>query len=410
MARPLPLPEPETPSAGGAESSYPWFVGSVVCWFSSWGMQHVLFSWLVVGELRAPADRVGVAMTCLMLPSVAGLLVGGAVADRQDRRRILMGIYAGTAVLVAVMSLVIGVGLLSFPVLVVYALAFGSAQAFVLPARDALISDVAGTDLMRAVIGITLAQFAAQAVGTLIGGSARWIGTANAVAIQGAIILVGLIPLYRMRITEHRPVGPRAGAIADIRDGLREVMQSDRLRTLTLLVMGNGIFFVGPFFVVLPLMVRDVYDQGVGVLSLLMMMFPAGMIIGSAFLLLRGGIRRKGLGLVTALFAGAVCLTGLAAAPPLPVFLGLVLAWGLCGSVFLNSSRTLFQAAAPPSHRARVLSVYSLGIMGMAPIGNFVSGLVADRIGGPTTCAVFGVSMMALVGLVTIRTRVTEMR
>ncbi len=408
MAQPLPVSEPVPESPGSA--SYPSFLGSVVCWFGAWGMQHVLFSWLVVGELHAPPDRVGLAITCLMLPSVAGLLLGGVVADRADRRRILMGLYAATAVGVGCMSTVVGLGLLSFPILIVYALAFGSAQAFVLPARDALVSDVAGSDLMRTITAVTLAQFAAQAVGTLVGGSARWIGTANALAIQASVILIGLIPLYRMRMTEHRHPGPGDGAIAEIREGLREVFRSERLRTLTMLIIGNGIFFVGPFFVVFPLMVRDVYGQGVGVLSLVMMMFPVGMIVGSTVLLARGGIRRKGRALVAALLGGTFCLMAIGLAPPLGVFLALVGTWGLCGSVFLNTSRTLYQAAAPASHRARVLSVYSLGLMGMAPIGNLASGLVAARIGGPATCALFGAAMAVLILTVTARTRVLQMR
>ncbi len=409
MVEPVPASGPSPHAPNPARETYPWFVASVVCWFSGWGMQHVLFSWLVVGELHAPPDRVGLAMTALMIPSVGGLLLGGAVADRRDRRRILMGLYVLTAVLVAGMSAIVGSGLLSFPVLIVYALAFGTAQAFVLPARDALVSDVAGSDLMRAITGITLAQFAAQAFGSGIGGSARWLGTGNALAIQSAILVIGLFPLYRMRVLEHPHPAPEGGAVARIREGLREVVRSERLRTVIFLVMGNGAFFIGPFFVLLPLMVRDLYHQGVGLLSLVMMMFPAGMILGSSFLLLRGGIRRKGRALVTALFGASLCLVALSAAPPLPVFLALILAWGLCGSVFLNSSRTLYQAAAPASHRARVLSVYSLGLLGMAPVGNVLSGLVAAWIGAPAACAVFGVAMMGLVGFVALRTRVTQM-
>ena len=141
-----------------------------------------------------------------------------------------------------------------------------------------------------------------------------------------------------------------------------------------------------------------------------MMMFPAGMIVGSTVLLARGGIRRKGRALVAALLAGTICLMAVGLAPPLGAFLALVGAWGLCGSVFLNTSRTLYQAAAPASHRARVLSVYSLGLMGMAPLGNFASGLVADRVGGPATCAFFGAAMAVLVLTVTARTRILQMR
>lgn len=412
MAEPLPTPPPR-PAPDSAAGAAPWFVATVVSWFTAWGMQHVLFSWLVVGVLRADPGVVGIAQTALMLPGVVGLLFGGVVADRLDRRRVLSALYAGAALLVAGMSAIVGAGLLTLPLLLLYAVAWGSAQAFVLPARDALVSDVAGPDLMHTITLMTLAQFAAQALGNALGGGARWIGTEAALGIQSAVLVAGLLPLARLRRllaapTERRTVS--GGARAEMAEGLREVLGSERLRTLTLLVMGNGAFFVGPFFVVFPLLVRDVYRADVAVLSLAMMMFPLGTIAGSAVLLARGGIRRKGLALVGALLSGSATLAAQALGPPLWIFLALTFVWGLCGSVFLNTSRTLYQEAAPASHRGRVLSVYSMGLMGMAPVGMMTSGLVAGAIGGPATCALFGVAMAVLVGTVSSITRVTRLR
>jgi MFS family permease len=139
-------------------------------------------------------------------------------------------------------------------------------------------------------------------------------------------------------------------------------------------------------------------------------MFPLGTIAGSSLLLVRGGIRRKGRALVAALLGGSVVLAAQSFEPPLPIFLALILVWGLCASVFLNCSRTLYQEAAPPSHRARVLSVYSLGLMGMSPVGMMLSGLVADWIGAAPTCAAAGISMALLVTTIAARTRVVHMR
>jgi hypothetical protein len=171
-----------------------------------------------------------------------------------------------------------------------------------------------------------------------------------------------------------------------------------------------GFFIIGPWFVIVPLMVRDVYQGDVGVLALGMMMFPLGSILGSTILLLRGGIRRKGPALLVALVLAASCLAGESFEPPLPVFLGLLFGWGICGSVFLNTSRTLFQEGVPSSCRARVFSVYILGFMGMAPLGNIASGLVADRIGAAGACGVAGLGAIALMTLVALRTRIHRMR
>jgi hypothetical protein len=113
----------------------------------------------------------------------------------------------------------------------------------------------------------------------------------------------------------------------------------------------------------------------------------------------RGGIRRKGRALLWGLAGGAGCLTALAAPLPFGVFLAAIFGWGLCGAVFLNMSRTLFQAAAPVGLRARVLAVYSLAMIGMAPPSSLGAGLLADAVGPSTACAAFGLAMLAVLAV-----------
>jgi MFS family permease len=74
-----------------------------------------------------------------------------------------------------------------------------------------------------------------------------------------------------------------------------------------------------------------------------------------------------------------------------------VFVWGLCGAAFFNASRTLVQAAAPHAHRARVLSIYALGVMGTGPIGALQSGFIAETIGPLGSCVVSGATMLAVV-------------
>ncbi|MEE8559068.1 MAG: MFS transporter [Myxococcota bacterium] len=406
-----PLPAPCEPSAAPVQRhAYRWFVAGVGFWFLAWGMQQVLFSWLVVGELRLAPTRVGLAQTFLSLPSLLGLLFGGVVADRQDRRMILIVIYAVCVAVVAGMSAVVQSGHLTFQAVLIFATTMGIAQAFHTPAQEALLGDVAGKDLMRSVTGRGLVQFSALAMGSLLGGGAGWIGTGSALGVQAGILACGLVPLFRLRVEAqlHAPSGETP--LADIRAGLREVVSSRELRALTLLVMGVGLFFIGPFFVVFPLLVRDVYQAGVEVLSLLAMMFPLGAIGGSAVLLLIGGAAARGWALLAALMGGSACLATVALHVPLPAFLALVFLWGVCGSVFLNTSRTLFQLAAPASHRGRMFSIYALGFMGMAPVGASVSGLLAARVGGLATCAMSAFAMVVLVAIVGSRARVAAMR
>ena len=161
--------------------------------------------------------------------------------------------------------------------------------------------------------------------------------------------------------------------------------------------MAVGLFFMGPFVVIYPLLVRDSYAGGVARLSVVMMMFPLGTIAGSMLLRRMGGIRRKGLAALCALALGACVMGSVGLGMP---FWGLVVStflWGLNAAVFINCTRTISQEAAPPESRARVLSIHQLGFMGMAPVGAVLAGIASGSVGPPTTLLVFAAGMLTVV-------------
>jgi predicted MFS family arabinose efflux permease len=387
-----------------------WFAAGVASWFAAWGMQSVLFSWLVVGELRATPDWVGVVQTSTMLPALFLLLWGGATADRRDPRRFLVRLQLLAAVPAALLAAVVAAGRLTLPVLVLFGLSVGTLAAFVMPSRDALLSRVAGGDMMRVVTGMTAVQFGAQAAGTLLAGLARWVGSAPMLAAQAVLAVVGALCTARL------PAGPPdpgrtggASTLAEIAAGLGEVLRTPRLRAPILLVLAVGVLFVGPFIVVFPLLVRDVYGGGVGQLSLVLMLFPLGTIIGSVAIRRRGGIRRKGRAALLGLTTGAALLATVGLGLPFPGMVVATLAWGLAGAVFINCSRTLYQEAAPPAHRGRVLSVYQLAFMGAAPLGALLAGAVSARLGPLGALVVSAAVMQVVVVLAWALTDTTRM-
>jgi MFS family permease len=376
--------------------AYPWFIASVSSWFAGFGAQSVLFSWLVAGELHEGAREIGGAQMASMLPAALFLLFGGATADRSDCRALLTRVYALAAGLTGALFAVVSIGFLSYPLLIAFALALGTVTAFGMPARDALLSEVAGGDMMRAVTGLTLAQWGSQAVGNLLGSTARWLGTGSALCIPALLFAVGILSLRRVPTRPTRPRPSVRETLGEIGEGLREVARSPVLRPVMLLVAAVGIFFMGPFMVVLPLLVRDHFGGGVAQLSLLGAAFPCGIILGSLALLARGGLRRKGRAQLISLFTGSAALAGIGLGPPFAGTLAAVFVWGISMSIFMNAGRTLFQQAAPPTHRGRVLSIYSLGFMGSAPLGALVCGLLADLTGPLATCGLFALAMTTL--------------
>jgi hypothetical protein len=217
-------------------------------------------------------------------------------------------------------------------------------------------------------------------------------------AIQAAVVLLGLALLVPLPATPPHPSSrTHGGTVAAIRAGLREVWRSQRLLPIAVLVAADGLFFMGPFAVLCPLIIRDVYHGGVNDLSRVMMTLPLGTIAGSLVVLLRRGIRHKGRVFLIALLGVALCLVALYAQPPLWGFVVIIFCWGVFHSLFFNTSRTLFQETALASHRARILSIHSLGLLGMAPISNLAAGFAGRAVGPSTACALAGGAMVVIV-------------
>jgi MFS family permease len=405
MAEPAPR---TTPTPAPASRGFGWYVAGIATWFGGFGMQQVLFSWLVVGELNAEARWVGIAQSASMVPNFLLILLGGALADRHDGRWLLIRLHwIATALALGLVAAVAG-GALSLGMLIAYALAIGSVGAFVMPARDTLLSEVAGADLMRAVTAMTLVQWGAQAAGAFLGGSARWIGTVPALGLLAATYGLGVPTLARLARPGPRP--PHAALrLADLGVGVREVWRSPVLRPVALLVAAVGALFVGPMMVVFPLLIRDYYGGDIAQLGLLQTCFPVGTILGSLVLLLRGGVRRKGLAQIGALTTGSLCLGAVGFGLPLWGTLLAVMLWGAGAAVFMSAGRTVFQEQAPAAVRGKVLSVYMLGFMGASGlIGAPASGWLVGWIGPLWTCFAAAGAMWVVVAVVLATTEIVR--
>ena len=393
-------------------TGYPWFITGVGSWFAAFGMQGVLFAWLVVGVLELEARWVGVTQSANMIPSVFLVLLGGVVADRRDRRTLLIGLHLLALATTAALALAVAAGSLSLTLLIGYALLMGTISAFVMPARDALLSDVTrGGDMMRAVVGLNLAQWGLQGAGALLGGAARWIGIVPALGLPPLLLAIGALAYGRLR---HAPPQPAAAAprlrLDDLAVGARLVWQSPVLLPVFSLTFGVGVLFGGPFMVVFPLLVRDYYGGDVAQIAAFSMVFPLGT-IASSLVILAVGLQRKGLGMLLGLAAGSAALAFVGLGLPFWVALIGVFFWGVSGAVFMNAGRAVFQENAPVEQRARVLSTYTLGFMGSGGlVGAPLSGLVVDLFGPLEALLLSAGAMAILVAVVAATTRVARIR
>ena len=413
-----------------SRAPYFWFLLGVAAWFAAWGMNSVIFSWLVVEVYDAPPRWVGLAQTSLVLPGLLLLLPGGVLADRVDPRRLLRALHIFCALPVAALALGLHRGWLTLPVLIAYGLCLGSIQAFVMPARDAILSRVAGDDMMRAVAGVTICQFGGQALGNLLAGSAERLGALTVLGAQAAVVLFGALGVKRAPAQASAvatspssasalspppspsPASPSPSSpspLADIAEGLATVARTRNLRIPVGLVSAVGVLFIGPFLVTFPILIADYYGGGPARMAMMMMTFPLGTIAGSFAIRARGGIRRKGLGIVLALTSGACVLLLLSRGLSFPLFLTGAVAWGLCGSVFINASRTLTQEAAPAAQRGRVLAVYQLGFVGSATLGATLAGFVTQATSPLIALRVAATVMLLILCAVALFTSATKL-
>jgi hypothetical protein len=179
-------------------------------------------------------------------------------------------------------------------------------------------------------------------------------------------------------------------------DGLREAMGSPVIAPVLLAQLAVGILYVGAFLVVMPLLVRDVYAGGSAELSLVSVAFWGGTITATLAQIRIGAMRRPGRAILLALAFGALVLAAMSLALPFRGLLGLCLMWGLAAGVVITQGRTLVQKAGPASHRARILSLFQLGLMGGAPVGALLIGYLA-AVTGPRAAPVYPAACMLLI-------------
>lgn len=374
-------------------------------WFFGFGLQTTLFPGVINYTLNESPDRLGIAQAALTAPMLLFLPLAGVIAERVDRRTLLAGFYLVAATASYGLSWLLMSGRLSYEILVGFALVIGLAGAFVMPARDSAVNPVTRisqrmgkTDLtlQKAIILASLIQFAAQIAGMGMGFLAENTGPGLLFSAQGAGLLFGAMAALSMpRLHARHQVH---GSIwSSLTDGMKTVWASPVLLPMTLIMVAVGILIVGGgFFIIVPVLVRDGYEAGYGVLSTLLVTFWIGALIANVLLAQFKSIERPGRVLLMAQLVNVITFGVLYFPVPLPMMYGLVLAWGLGAGVAISLSRAVVQENTPEDKMARVMSVYQLGLFGGMPLGALFMGYTVAMI-GPRSAALIPMAGLLLV-------------
>ncbi|MEQ9315613.1 MAG: MFS transporter [Henriciella sp.] len=372
-------------------------------WFMAFGLQLVLFPYLITNRLGLDGTELGLANMALSGPSVIFLLLGGVVAERASGKSLLFILHLMAALPAIGLAWVLATGNLIYGYMIIYGLAMGTVGAFMMPARDSILNEVverrsrvgSGVTLQQGVAFATIAQFAAQIGGLIIGGYADkltrmpdWLGGFSVgpipswelLVFQGLIVAIGagfaIFLAHGRRVKTGRSgIG---AAFGDIREGFHVVLADGKLWGMTVLMFGVGIFVIGSFLVVLPIINRDLYGLASDGIRDMFVTFWMGAFVSSVALSIFKNIKRQGRLLLTAQFLGSLAILIMLAKPPHWIFLVIVFVWGLAGGISIAMSRSIVQDAAPKNQLARVLSIYQLGFMAGAPFGAALMGWLVD--------------------------------
>ena len=353
-------------------------------------MQNVAQVWLVY-RLTDSALLLGVVGFLSQVPVFLLTPVSGVIADRHSRRRIMII----TQTLAMIQALALAWLTLSEQVTIGWvmslALLLGVANAFEHPARQSFVSELVDEqDMINAIALNSLIMNSARIIGPGVAGLlVVWLGEGSCFLINGLGYILTIIGFFAIRVRHSADSDSGQSAMCDLKEGLN-FLRSNRPALALLLLLALVSFFGLPYIVLMPIFAAQVLGGGAQVLGLMMSAAGVGALVGDLSLLARRNA--KGLGRMVAIYVialGAV-LVLFSISRNLMLSTVLLIPIGFVAMLQLSVSSTLLQEMVDDKLRGRVMSFYSMSLMGTAPFGNLCAGAIAGQIGAPATVAIGG--------------------
>ncbi len=371
-------------------------------WFSgigqsaALGMQFLIIGWLAL-ELTDSASQLGIVIALYGVPNLAMLTVGGIVADRIDRRWLLLVsrlIVMGLILLVATLT---GLQLISIWHIYGIALVLGTVQGINMPAQMAIVPDlVEGEDILNAT-SLNMAVFNTGRImaPSLAGLIIEHAGMGYALFLNAACYGISCIFLVMLRDLGTSRRDDQTNVIRDLGDGIRFVANSPVAFTLVGMSFVFG-FFGAAYVQVLPAFGREVLNMNADGAGFLLTVAGIGSLVGSLAIASLGNARGKNLLLLGMIFAFGITLLLFALSPIYLVSLGLLFLTGVGFTGFISVGTTILQITTPPELRGRMMSFWLNGAA-MHYIGALPLGYVGENLGWSVSLGGGAVAMMLVV-------------
>ena len=375
------------------------WLGALTSSIGTW-MQKVAQAWLIVTLTgSSSAFYLGLDSFAGEAPILLFTLIGGVVADRRDRRHMMLMSQVSQMAVALLLAALIFTGAIEIWMVLTLSFISGCAQAFGGPAYQSLIPTLVGKEHLPNAVALNSIQFnLARVIGPIVAGVAlASFGMVACFGLNGISFLFVIGAILALRDI-HVPPAATVSIVDQMKDGLRYVRNSPNLRTITLLGF-IGAFLGLPLLTFLPVITKDVFQQDVSFYSRLMTFSGAGAVTGALTVAYLGKHRHIGrlLLIFLASFGTVMALFSLSRTPALSAALLFIAGALLVMSFSLTTS--LAQLLAPGELRGRVVSIYMVAFRGGSPLGGLAAGMLATQLGSaPLVLRVNGI-LLTLIAL-----------
>jgi predicted MFS family arabinose efflux permease len=384
-----------------------WF-GACASSIGTW-MQIVAQGWLIY-RLSHSAFLLALDQFLGGIPIFLLSLVGGVIADRVERRKILLGSQYLQLASAATLTILVATNMVHVWQILCLSLVSGFAQAFGGPAYSALIPTLVDRDDMPNAIALNSIQFnLAVTIGPALGGitlarlGEKWCFGLNALSFVAPIITLSLIT------TRFLPQKTTDSMLSSLKQGIQFVRKQGSMEALIVLAFCMTALSM-PLRTYFPVFVKDIFRRGPETYGQLMSMMGIGSICGSLFIASLGNFKHKGRIALTMLMVLGATISGFAFSKSLPISYAVVVLAGFAMMTVFATVTSLVQLITTEEMRGRVMSVYNCAFRGGMPMGNLISGWLVPVFTAPVVLGVNGAVLVLLAAyFIVTRSRVTTL-
>jgi MFS family permease len=375
-----------------------YFLGQIVSMSGTW-MQSVAQAWLVL-ELTGSGVALGTVTALQFLPTLVLGPWGGLIADRMDKRKLVIWTQAASALLALALGLLTVTHVVTLWMVFALALGLGLVTMIDMPTRQTFVMEMVGREHVTNAVSLNgVIVNASRVVGPAVAGVLiATVGVGICFLINAGSYVAVIVGLLMMRASELKRARTTRRQRGQLRAGFRYVWRTPELRTPLLLMAVVGAIAYN-FSVVLPLMVRFVFHSGAGAFGGLFAVMGAGAVVGGLAVATWGKATRALLASAAVALGGFLVLSAMA--PTLGFEMVAMLPVGVTSTAFIAMSNSLLQLGSAPEMRGRVMGLFAVVFPGTTPIGGPLIGWIAEQF-GPRAALGVAAGVTAVAGTITL--------